>query len=349
MREAEPSPEMLATLDAVEATLAGEPVDPAFAEIAELALLIRAERPAPTQEFGHELDDRVARRFDKSVPGAVQPRRRRSWWWTLAPAGGLAVAAIVAVVVVSSGGGASSGVSMSSSSGAAARGGVRHPPGNLSLAAPLLGHAKQSLTPSPGLRVPNARGRKLTQSSQLTLGVPGKRIETVAQEIYNMVGEQNGFVDSSQVTAAGSGGYAHLQLSVPSITLPQTMSALSTLSYAKVLQRTDTVEDITSQYRNAVRHHDKKKIKALKREVAYSQVMVNIQSEAPPPPVRHRPHASAFIPRAAHTALHVLTVIAGVSLIVLAVLVPLALVAALLWWIADALRRRRRERALDTA
>jgi hypothetical protein len=43
----------------------------------------------------------------------------------------------------------------------------------------------------------------------------------------------------------------------------------------------------------------------------------------------------------------VLTVAAGVALIGLAALVPVALVGALAWWIASSVRRRRREQALD--
>jgi ABC-type uncharacterized transport system permease subunit len=45
----------------------------------------------------------------------------------------------------------------------------------------------------------------------------------------------------------------------------------------------------------------------------------------------------------------VLTVAAGVALIALAALTPIALVAALIWWVGAALRRRRREQALDSA
>ncbi len=44
-----------------------------------------------------------------------------------------------------------------------------------------------------------------------------------------------------------------------------------------------------------------------------------------------------------------LTVAAGVALITLAALVPVLLVGALAWWIAVAVRRRRREQALDLA
>ena len=42
-----------------------------------------------------------------------------------------------------------------------------------------------------------------------------------------------------------------------------------------------------------------------------------------------------------------LVVVAGVGLIVLAVLVPVGLVAAFVAWVGFAIRRRRREQALD--
>jgi hypothetical protein len=48
-----------------------------------------------------------------------------------------------------------------------------------------------------------------------------------------------------------------------------------------------------------------------------------------------------------HDAGRVLVVAAGVALIALAVLVPLGLLVALGLWVAAALRRRRREQALD--
>src|ERR1019366_7072047 len=56
-------PEIGAALAAIDATLAGEPVDPSHAELAELALILAAERPQPTPAFTSALDRRVAARF----------------------------------------------------------------------------------------------------------------------------------------------------------------------------------------------------------------------------------------------------------------------------------------------
>src|SRR5580658_391522 len=104
-------PEIAEQLDAIDATLAGEPVAPRFAELAELALLLAASRPEPMRaEFAGELDERVAGRFGRggagglperaaspSASGAHGPRRR--WRFGLAPALGSAAVAVVAVVV----------------------------------------------------------------------------------------------------------------------------------------------------------------------------------------------------------------------------------------------------------
>src|SRR5436305_11276560 len=96
-------PQMAAQLDAIDATLAGDPVDPEHAELAELALMIAAERPQVEPPFGAALDQRVARRFEARQPSAASRRQ-----WSLGQLAGLAsaaVAAVVVVVIVSSPGG----------------------------------------------------------------------------------------------------------------------------------------------------------------------------------------------------------------------------------------------------
>jgi hypothetical protein len=116
-----------------------------------------------------------------------------------------------------------------------------------------------------------------------------------------------------------------------------------------VISRTDKVEDVTSHHRKALKHHNRRELKTLQRQIAYSQVTVTIQADPPPPPHRVVHHTGFSIGGAAHTALHVLAVIGGIALIALAVLVPIAVVVATAWGLAAALKRRRRERALDLA
>ena len=97
-------PEVLASLDAIDAVLAGEPVDPRHADLAELALLLADERPAIDPAFATLLDEGVERRF-AAAPPPVRERDgsgRRPWLW--GPAAGLTAAAVVAVVVVVSSG-----------------------------------------------------------------------------------------------------------------------------------------------------------------------------------------------------------------------------------------------------
>ena len=409
-------PEITASLEAIDATLAGEAVDPRHAELAELALLLAAERPRPNPSFTSSLDAAVGRRF-ATVPtgGGTRPTRRRRWLWT--PAAGLAVALVVAVVVVVSGG--------------SVHGGSVHPTGSsssanlpaTSLPSASAGHAKAAApaaapstataaassratgtAPSPATSAPlpggsiapgqgavlqpPANGRKIIQSAQLALSTAPSRVDTVAQEVFVVVGQAGGIVNSSTVTATGGpGGYAQFQLSIPSASLPQTMAGLSSLHYARVASRTDTTQDVNDQYQADVRRladaralrtsllrqlagattqaqidsltaqihdaeasisSDEAALRSLNRQINYSQVTVTINGGAVPVPLPSTGSGGGFsLGQAAHDAGRVLTVAAGVALIAGAALVPLALVAALVWWVAGAVRRRRREQALD--
>ncbi len=84
------SPETL-ELEAVDAALAGRHVAPEHAELAELAMLLRDERPEPAPAWATHLDRRVEARFP------ARPKRRRVWLRKAAPA--LAIAACLLPVV----------------------------------------------------------------------------------------------------------------------------------------------------------------------------------------------------------------------------------------------------------
>ena len=227
--------------------------------------------------------------------------------------------------------------------------------------------------------------RQVVQSAQLILGVSSSRMDDVSQQVFNVVGQEKGYVNGSNVTSGGNDGNAFFQLSVPSSNLAATLAALSQLKGAHVVSRTDNTNDITGQVGGAgerlaearalrrsllkqlanattteqvasiqARLHDAdasiasdlSTLRGLQRQVAYSNITVRIQSTSPTP-VTHHQSSGFTIGKAAHDAGRVLVVVAGVALIVLAVMVPVGLVAALVAWVGFAVRRHRRDQALD--
>jgi hypothetical protein len=403
-------PEVAASLDAIDAVLAGEPVGAEYAELAEIALLLTAERPPVRPSFAESMDERVGRRFAPVAPrAATKSKRSLAGFWQAAGALAAGVAVIVGIAIVAGGhNGASSESSSSSaattassaasSAGAAssAAGGTSEPhraPAPFSSEKSSAGSAASTASGStaagaPQTVQPPTTGRKVVQSAQLLLAAAPNRIDDVAQEVYDVIGQLNGIVERSTVTqTGGSDGSADFQLSVPSASLGQAMSRLSSLHYASVLSRTDASQDITDQYGAAKRAlsdaralrtsllkqlanattteqidslkaqirdaeasigSDEATVARLNRQVGFSQLGLDINARPAPAPVAH--HSGGFgIGRAAHDAGRVLTVAAGVALIAIAALTPVALVGALLWWVGSAVRRRRREQALDSA
>ena len=381
-------PEIAATLDAIAATLAGEPVDARYAELAEIALLLNADRPRVSSEFGRSMDERVAHRFAAAPePGAPEGGRHRlSFVWQSMGALAAGVALVVAIVIVAGGGGSGSSSSSSSYSSIAASAGTSSAASSAAVPSPRVAAATSapSSVGAPTVTPPTT-GRKVVQSAQLSLDAAPSRINDVAQEVYDVVGQVNGVVNSSTVTQGGAGGYANFQLSVPSASLSQTMSRLSQLTYAQVVSSTNNTQDITGQYNattraladaralrtsllgqlanattteqidsiNAQIHDAEASISSdlatlgkLNQQVNLSQLQVTINPHTPPVPVSH---SGGFgIGRATHDAGRVLTVAAGGALIALAALTPIALLIALAWWVGAAIRRRRREQALDS-
>lgn len=308
-------PEVLAALEAIDATLAGEPVDPDHAEIAELALLLAATREVPSARFSEMLDARVARRFG-TVPAAVSPRQRaraRFSLWSARPAlastlaGGFA-AVVVATVIAS--GALSSGPSPKAANGAGALTGLHRPvtvvggivnsgPTTSGSAASRVvasdkfgsansnGAATVNLTASVPATVPtptsNTAGHVI-QSAQLQLTTPNAHIDQVAQEVFNVVSLERGTVQHSQVTQAAGGGnggsYATFSLNIPTANLQQAMTRMSALSYASVSSRTDGTQNVSGQYAADRRHiADQKTIRgALLRQLQTADTQSAIDS-----------------------------------------------------------------------
>jgi uncharacterized protein DUF4349 len=409
-------PTIAAGLDAIDATLAGEPVDPRHAELAEVALLLADERPRLRPAFTSELDARVARRFAAAPSGlagsAPAPGRRpqsQKWWRPRLIGGALASACGLALVIVVLGNNAgtlssssssttpagiatpspAAGGSSSTSAASAASGSAQRSPGAPSTqnVAP---HAPATSTASRGqvLTLP-PNSRKVIQSAQLDLTTTPSRIEQVAQEVFGVVGEANGIVDHSAVTQTGGpDGSANFELRLPSGNLSQTLAQLSALRGAQVASRTDNSQDVNSQYVSVNRQltddqalrtgllkqlaaaltqqqidslkaqlhsaeasiaSDQAAVRDLNSQINYSHVTVTINASPAPTPVIHHSAGGFTLGHSVHVAGRVLVVAAGVGLIALAALAPAALLAALVAWVGLALRRRRREQALDLA
>ncbi|HLH65116.1 MAG TPA: DUF4349 domain-containing protein [Solirubrobacteraceae bacterium] len=413
--------EVTGALVAIDAALQGEPADPEFAELVELALILRSERPRPDAAFARSLDERVAARFE--VPRRAGSARRgllgRAAWSAGALAAAGAVAAVVVVAIGGSGAGnrraagtysvaaaASTAASRplapslpSDLPSAASSAAASHPAGSAAARTPNGAlAAQQSGSPSAAASPATLPNRKIVQSAQLDLSTTAAHVNAVAQEVFDVVAAVDGVVESSSVTSGSGavvvpgpivappvpGGGAYFQLSVPSASLSQALTELSRLRYANVLSRTDSTQDITGQIggagmrlaearalrRSLLRQleaattteqvdslkiqlrdadasiaSDLATLNSLRRQVAYSTIAVSVGVASPPAGAG----GGFTLGRAAHDAGRVLVIVAGVGLICLAALVPVALVAALGIWIGAAIRRRRREQALDAA
>lgn len=377
------SPETL-ELEAIDAALAGQWVAPEYDELADLALLLRDDRPEPTPAFTNRLDRRVADGFP------ARPKRRRQWLHNAFPV--LAVAAIVAVIAIPLGfaisasdvggddAGSVSSLSSDDSGGGGSAGGGSSGAGNAS------GTAESQASPVTPRETALTAGdrasrRKVQRSVDITLAAPRRDIDRVAAGVGDVAADLGGFVRHSRVTSSSGG---NMQLRVPSNRLDIAVQRLSKL--AKVRELSRTADDITGavvsardrlrdaraereslldQLAKATTVNETESIRArldiVAQEIAtYRTQLRRVTNRADFANVDvtlvtrggddNGEDGGAWTPGDAwHDALRVLEVIAGVAVIAAAIAVPL-LVAWLLGWAARrGVTRRRRERALDMA
>jgi hypothetical protein len=245
------------------------------------------------------------------------------------------------------------------------------------------------LPPGPGEGTPGVDGRerrKVERSAAITLGVQPRRIDLAAQQISDLADDRGGFVVSSSVASSRTGGGGTITLRVPERNLNATMTELARLG--AVRDRSQRMEDITAQSASARdRLQDARaERRALLRQLEDATTLqaaaairarlrdVAAEISAAEAGVRRVNNRAAFATvtvtlvadaaavagaedddgvwspaDAAQDALRVLEVIAGVALVALAVLIPLALLILPIWLAARWGARRGRERALDAA
>ena len=229
--------------------------------------------------------------------------------------------------------------------------------------------------------------RKVERSAAISLAARPHNIDPVARRVSDLADAQGGFVVSSDVASSRSGGGGTIVLRVPERNLDATMAALARLG--SVRDRAQRTEDITAQAVSArARLQDARAerrsllrqledattltaasaLRARLRDVsaeieaaraglrrvnnraAFATVTVTLLADAAAAPAGEEEDDGVWGPGdAADDALRVLEVIAGVALIALAVLLPIAVVVIALWLAARWGSRRGRERALDAA
>jgi hypothetical protein len=233
----------------------------------------------------------------------------------------------------------------------------------------------------PSAPAPRADGRSrrsVERSAELVLATRPRGIDRAAAEIIRVTDELGGYVVSSTVSSNSSGQF---ELRVPERKLQTALSRLSRV--AKVRERTQSAKDITGavvsvrerlkdarterrsllrQLAAATTTNQTASIRARLRLVsgqiaAAKRDLSHVKSRATRSTIavtlladrsRSDDGAAGWTPGdALDDAMRILEVTAGVLLVGLALLLPLGLVALLVWLAARQASQRRRERALD--
>jgi Domain of unknown function (DUF4349) len=312
----------------------------------EIEEVLRTDVEEPSPAFAAELDRRVAAAFPK-------PARRRPQW--LRPAlAGAAVLVVAAVVVVSLIGG--DGQHRSSTSGEAAA----QLPRELS---------RQSTLSAPADQVLMVDARRVERGVQLTIAAARDKLQQTADAIGTVAETHHGFVSSSHVTTgdAGTAG-GTFELRVPQRELEATIADLSKLG--ELRSRSENAQDLTAPFSktqdrlgnalverrtlklrrptratrariaelNATIDALNARLKNLRSRTSYSTVTVTLEQAK-------KNHAGGT-GAAFDDARRILEGMLNFCVRALAVLLPLALLAALAAFAARITRRRLASRAL---
>ena len=358
--------------------------DTDFTEFDEIIAQLREERPQIDPAFARELDTRAAAGFPKPRRRFALPRWHGIP--AFVPATGLAlVVAAVVVANLPTGAGGDAATSGSSTAGGGAAS-LAAPKQSARSADESAGAVAPSLSspPVPGEVAPG-RDRVQEQSASMTLLAPPKEVAEVGDRILGVADQVGGFVVSSNVRATdGTSGGGDFQLRVPTARLDDALARLSRLGHVR--ERQQGVQDITSE-RNSARaqfeeagaerrsllrrlatadtDNEVTSLRARLRDVnamiaSYQDALTRVNRRAQYAAVSvsllAQPKQGAVTPPgdgswtpgdAARDALRVLEVAAGVLLLIVAVLAPLALLGGAAVAGRRFSGRRGRERALD--
>lgn len=241
-------PDVARELAALDAALAGDPVDPDLADLGELAVQVRDARPRPDAGVVARLDERAAAGFAPR-PSARSSRAHGRLAVSFVAAS-LALAAIVGVAVLGRDGGDRSGIVATAPVPAETTTGdvlTDERSASSESAAPVAPKAAPvpgtSTGAAPGGATTDAPARSVERAATLRLAVLPGGLDDVASGVLQTTDALGGYVVSSSVESRGSRGSASFDLRVPSARLQTALARLSRL--ARVRSRTQSSLDVT--------------------------------------------------------------------------------------------------------
>jgi len=352
--------------------------DPVTRELQELALVLRADSPEPTAAYSEWLDRRVEQGFPR------RSSSKPPWWQPLMqPVAAVLLVGVVVLGVAFAAKGLSgpsgdhgSGGSSAASSGSS---GVSAPSaGGGSIAAESAPDQLSKARSGQGF-APGRADRKIERTFAMELEAPVDEMQHVADQVTAVTYRHGGFVLSSSVSTGDDGSGGDFNLRIPAGEVRPALRDLAALG--DVRSQSQTGRDVTPAFvtaRDRLRSARAERRSLLRRlEVAATDTeaealrrrldIVAAQING----LRGRLHSlrlrtnyavvtvellakngdgggagGGSFGDAAHDAGDILVAAAGIILRVLAVALPLGLIALLGWLVARIFQRRRRESAL---
>lgn len=361
-------------------------LDPEERKLQELVLALRDDAPAPDPGFELRMNARVAAGFPASRRRLRMPAfaARRPRTAALGVAASL-LAALVVAVSLSGNGTSTRGGSPASGGGPEVQAQRAPSTAQGGSAAPSTAGGATSnsviapVPPPPGGGFVGGHNRKVERSAALTLETTQDKLSDVGDQVIAVTDRYRGFVLSSSVTNAGAGNSGgSFDLRIPVRSLRPALRDLSGL--ADVKSRTENANDVTASFVSArtrlqelkaERRGLLRRLESAPTDRAASAIrarlrIVNAQIDAQTQvmnQLRRRTSYAAVavtlqttqgnaggggIGSGARDLRDSLVDAANLSLRVLGVALPLALLGALLWAGSAWFTRRRRESVLDS-
>jgi len=254
-------------LKALEAGLAGKPVDADLADFAALAADLKATRPQPDELFAAELDQAVADGFppEWSADSSRPPEQgffsrlasrigfgRRAFAPVATGLAGLLVVVVAGGIVFSDG---QSGSGLDDLGGDATQSRSNSDQNEVGVARPEAAFQEQSINAVPfsagsarasGANpvVAGAENREVARSVRITLATPPEDLQETSNRIIEVTDSFNGIVMRSSVSGGEDNGRASFSLMIPSGQAEAAVAELS--SVADLRSRTQQSVDITA-------------------------------------------------------------------------------------------------------